>query len=57
MKRAKRNPIQRAYHSGFKAGLRGHSRDECPYQEISKRGQWLGGWREGHMQYTAGYRS
>ena len=55
MSRVKRDPIKRAYNCGYRAGLRGHSKDECPYEGLDKRGEWLGGWRSGHAHFVAGY--
>ncbi len=46
MKRRKRDRLARAYHQGFKAGVTGHSIQQCPHSEPQKRGFWLGGWRE-----------
>lgn len=57
MKRAKRDITQRAYKQGRNQGLKGHPKEECPYQEADKRGQWMGGWRLGHADYVAGYRA
>jgi ribosome modulation factor len=56
MKRAKRDPVKRANRSGFRAGLKGHNQGECPFHTESKRMEWLGGWRDGHTAFVAGYR-
>lgn len=56
MKRAKR-ANGRAYKKGYIQGLKGHSDTLCPFSsDLSKRGEWLGGWRKGHAEYLAGYR-
>lgn len=56
MKRVKRDPAKRANHSGYVAGLKGHAQKDCPFHTESKRMEWLGGWREGHSEFVAGYR-
>jgi len=55
MRRAKRDKTERAYKLGYIQGLRGHAKERCPYQESVKRGEWMGGWREGHASHVAGY--
>lgn len=55
MKRAKRDKTERAYKLGYNQGLKGHPKEECPFQGSDKRGQWMGGWRIGHACYVAGY--
>lgn len=56
MKRPKRDKLDRAYHNGYKSGIRGHSEDGCPYQSSTVcRGEWYGGWREGRKHYLKGY--
>lgn len=57
MKRAKRDTTERAYKQGYIQGSRGHGKELCPFQTVTKRGQWLGGWRVGHADYVAGYRT
>lgn len=57
MKRVKRDSLKRAFAQGFRAGIKGHSSDDCPYTNTNKRGQWLGGWRDGHSDYVIGYRT
>ena len=46
MKRQKRDRLERAHSQGYKAGLAGRSKEQCPYQQLDPRSQWLGGWRE-----------
>ncbi|WP_345315617.1 ribosome modulation factor [Ferrimonas gelatinilytica] len=46
MKRQKRDKMERAFSRGFQAGLSGRSREDCPYQSVDIKMQWLGGWRE-----------
>lgn len=47
----------RAYKLGYNQGIKGHNKETCPYFETDKRAQWLGGWRDGHVDYVAGYRT
>jgi ribosome modulation factor len=56
MRRVKRNKDKRAYKHGYNQGLKGHAKEGCPFSELDKKGQWLGGWRLGHAEYVAGYR-
>ncbi len=46
MKSQKRDKIDRAYHLGYRAGVRGKSTDLCPYSVAETRGSWMGGWRD-----------
>ena len=46
MKRQKRDRLERAHSQGFKAGLAGRSKEQCPYQQVDPKSEWLGGWRE-----------
>ena len=47
MKRQKRDRFERAHTQGFKAGIHGRSKDNCPYQtQDDFRSHWLGGWRD-----------
>lgn len=57
MKRAKRNQSKRAFKLGFNQGVKGHAKENCPFESAEKRGQWMGGWREGHSYYVSGFRS
>ena len=57
MKRAKRDKTERAFKLGYNQGLKGHSKEACPFKTIDKLGQWMAGWREGHASYVAGYRN
>ncbi|MAG76148.1 MAG: ribosome modulation factor [Thalassotalea sp.] len=45
MRRQKRDRLDRAHSNGYQAGLSGKSRDNCPYQNIDAKSEWLGGWR------------
>lgn len=56
MHRAKRNTENRAYKLGYTQGAKGHAKEGCPYFESNKRGAWMGGWRQGHASFVAGYR-
>ncbi|HKY70268.1 MAG TPA: ribosome modulation factor [Gammaproteobacteria bacterium] len=57
MKRVKRDLEQRAFKKGYNSGIKGHSKEGCPFQENDKKVQWIIGWRTGHADYRAGYRS
>lgn len=46
MKRQKRDKLGRAHSNGYQAGLCGKAKEQCPYQAIEAKSQWLGGWRE-----------
>ncbi|UUM29408.1 ribosome modulation factor [Vibrio japonicus] len=54
MKRQKRDRLERAQSQGYKAGLNGRSMDECPYQQMEVRSQWLGGWRDAREDKHSG---
>ena len=57
MKRSKRTQ-ERAYKKGYIQGLKGHSQELCPFNsDLTRRADWLGGWRKGRAEYTAGYRA
>jgi len=57
MKKVKRDRIERAFKLGYKQGLKGHNKETCPFLDsVEQRGLWMGGWREGHACYVAGYR-
>jgi ribosome modulation factor len=47
MKKQKRDLQERAYQRGYRAGLDGRHRDQCPHRDGDMRDQWLSGWREG----------
>ena len=52
MQRKKRDPSQRAYARGFRAGCMHLSRDMCPYHaNLNTRETWLSGWRRGRAQW------
>lgn len=46
MKRQKRDRQNRAFSKGYQAGIAGRSKDQCPYNNIEIKSEWLGGWRE-----------
>ena len=54
MKRQKRDRSSRAHRLGYQAGLSGHSREMCPYQELNARSEWMGGWREALTERQSG---
>lgn len=47
MRSKKRDRLERAYHLGYKCGVKGKSMEICPFNVASTRGIWMGGWREG----------
>lgn len=54
MKTHKRDKVERAYHLGYSAGVRGKSMSICPYDVASIRGSWMGGWRDGRNDLRLG---
>ncbi|NJC99516.1 ribosome modulation factor [Candidatus Erwinia dacicola] len=46
MKRQKRDRLERAESRGYHAGIKGRSKEMCPYQMLDARAHWLGGWRQ-----------
>ena len=46
MKRQKRDKLSRAHSKGYKAGITGRSKENCQFQTLNTRSEWLGGWRE-----------
>ncbi len=54
MKRQKRDRMERAHSRGYQAGLVGKSRDNCPYNTLEAKEQWLGGWREARSEVGSG---
>lgn len=54
MKSKKRNKVDRAFTQGFKAGVRGHEMEACPFETGELRGLWYGGWREGRSTHISG---
>ncbi len=54
MKRQKRDRMERAHAKGYKAGVEGRAKENCPYQSSEHRGQWLGGWREAQEERSVG---
>ncbi|GLS27314.1 ribosome modulation factor [Marinibactrum halimedae] len=57
MKRQKRNPSDRAFSRGYRAGFEGRSRSQCPYETSTIRYEWLHGWREGREDQWNGFDS
>lgn len=56
MRTKKRDKVERVFHQGYKAGMRGHSSDFCPHTgNMEARGAWFSGWREGRSQFLSGY--
>ncbi len=54
MKRQKRDRLGRAFSNGYQAGISGRSKENCPYQKIEAKSEWLGGWREAVSDRTMG---
>lgn len=54
-RRKKIDKMNRAFHQGYIAAIRGHSADECHHSIASIRGSWLGGWREGREDQRSGF--
>lgn len=46
--------LNKIRHAGVVAGLRGRSREQCPWLSQDKKTAWLQGWREGYDNYTSG---
>jgi ribosome modulation factor len=46
MKRQKRDRQDRAHAKGYQAGIAGRSKENCPYNNVEVKSEWLGGWRE-----------
>ncbi|GAB5382312.1 MAG: ribosome modulation factor [Aliiglaciecola sp.] len=57
MKRQKRDKLSRAHSKGYQAGISGRSKENCPFQTIESRSQWLGGWREAIEDRSLGLNS
>jgi len=53
--RKKIDKVERAFHQGYTAAIKGRSTEECHYSVASVRGSWLGGWREGREIYRLGF--
>ena len=47
MKRHKRDMEERAWNRGYNIGVKGKSRELCPFSDINNRQYWIGGWRQG----------
>lgn len=54
MKRQKRDKATRAFAKGYKAGVSGRSKENCPFHELMARSEWLGGWREANAARQMG---
>lgn len=55
MKRQKRDMAERAFQRGYRAGIKGRTKDSCPYDNGDIRHQWMTGWREGRTDQWDGY--
>lgn len=55
MKRQKRDPLGRAYHKGYMAGLEGRSKSLCPEGKPEVHQEWMNGWREGRSDQWDGF--
>lgn len=54
MRTHKRNTKARAWHQGYRAGVRGRPRSQCPRGALGLRGQWLEGWLSGAEERANG---
>lgn len=55
MKRQKRDRLTRARNQGFNAGVRGRSKESCPFSSLDIKEYWLGGWRDARRALANGY--
>ena len=55
MKRQKRDRFVRARTKGFNAGVKGKSKDTCPFSSSDIKEYWLGGWRDARKALANGY--
>lgn len=56
MKRVKREQSTRAFSKGYNHGVKGNSRNFCPYEPNSENHQnWISGWREGREDLWSGF--
>ncbi len=54
MKRQKRDRLERAHSKGYQAGIGGKTREDCPYNALKAKEEWLGGWREARSDVGSG---
>jgi ribosome modulation factor len=54
MKRQKRDKLGRAHAKGYQAGIGGRAKEQCPYQQLAVKSEWLGGWREAITDKNSG---
>ena len=54
MRTQKRNSKARAWHQGYRAGVRGRPRSQCPRGALGLRSQWLEGWLLGAEERANG---
>lgn len=54
MKTQKRSTQARAWHQGYRAGVRGRPRSQCPRGALGLRSQWLEGWLLGAEERASG---
>ena len=54
MKRQKRDKLDRAHTKGYQAGIGGKAREQCPYQQLSIKSEWLHGCREAITDKNSG---
>lgn len=55
MRRQKRDLTERAFQKGYRAGVSGRNKDNCPHDDGAIRQQWLTGWREGRTDQWEGF--
>lgn len=55
MRRLKRDPSERAYLKGYRAGIIGKQKTQCPHEQERIRQHWLNGWRQGRSDQWDGF--
>jgi ribosome modulation factor len=54
MKKQKRDNSERSFNRGYRAGITGKSKTNCPHTGGEARNQWISGWREGRSDHWDG---
>ncbi len=55
MRRQKRQQSDRAFTRGYLCGVKGKSKDLCPFHTETSRQAWLTGWRNGREDNWDGF--
>ena len=55
MKKHKRDQEDRAFTRGYSIGVRGKSKELCPFTDANNRQYWMSGWRQGREDNWNGY--